>query len=33
METLLKGAKDKETMEREAFELLDTSICKMEETA
>ena len=28
-----QSAKDKETMEREAFELLDTSICKMEETA
>ena len=28
-----QSAKDKETMEREAYELLDTSICKMEETA
>ena len=28
-----QSAKDKETMERGAFELLDTSICKMEETA
>ena len=28
-----QSAKDKGTMEREAFELLDTSICKMEETA
>ncbi|MBF1449680.1 MAG: site-specific recombinase, partial [Prevotella oris] len=28
-----QSAMDKETMEREAFELLDTSIYKMEETA
>ena len=28
-----QSVKEKETMEREAFELLDTSICKMEETA
>ena len=28
-----QSAKDKGTMEREAFELLDTSICKMEETS
>ena len=28
-----QSAKEKETMERGAFELLDTSICKMEETA